>query len=226
LFEVTFEVKDTGEEFTVIACHWPSRVRGIHNSEPLRIAVAEHVAYLVESHVKVEPQRYEELREQDDIEEVRKKWDTRVLVVGDLNDEPHDRSIVHHLKASNELDRVCGETNDIDGFKETSGYRKQDVFLYNATWDALKKNKTGTYFIDNSRTDGKFANRYQVLDQMIASRGLVLNSGLTLDIESVSIFADQIVATASKRPRKFEKKTRKGFSDHLPVTAVLRYEED
>ena len=55
------------------------------------------------------------------------------MVVGDFNDEPSDRSVVDHLRASNDLDRVIGKTNDIDGFKkETGDYRAQDVFLFNA----------------------------------------------------------------------------------------------
>jgi endonuclease/exonuclease/phosphatase family metal-dependent hydrolase len=225
IFEVVFEVIGTDEELVVIASHWPSRMLGKYRTEPLRCAVAEHIAYLVESHVKVEPEKYEELRdEDDDLEPVMEKWEAKVMVVGDFNDEPGERSVVDHLKASNELDRVIGATNDIDGFKdETADYRGQDVFLFNPTWKFLPQQNTGTYFLDTLRSGEKLAKRYQILDQLVASRGLVSGNGLTLDINSVSIFRDSIVATSSGRPRKFKKNTMQGTSDHLPLTAVLNY---
>ncbi len=224
ILEVEFEVKETGETLVVCASHWPSRRLGRYRTEPLRVAVAEHHAFLVESHVKVDPEEYEELREQDDLDPVLEKWETKVLVVGDFNDEPGDRSVVDHLRASHDLDRVIGATNDIDGFEDvTADYRRQDVFLYNASWKFLPQKKTGTYFIDGLRSGEKFPNRYQVLDQLVASRGLVSGSGLTLNLDSVDIFQAKIVATGSGRPRGFSKKTKKGTSDHLPVTAVLEF---
>lgn len=224
VFEVDFEVLETGELLVVFGTHWPSRKMGKYRSAPLRIATAEHLAYLVESHVKVEPETYDHLRNEGNIAPVRAKWETKVLIAGDLNDEPHDRSLLEHLRASGELDRVTGETNDIDKFKkETADYRGQDVFLYNATWKFLSQDQMGTYFIDSLFSGEKFSNRYQVIDQVIASRGLVSGNGLTLDLDSVQIFRDNIVATGSGRPRPFSKSKKKGVSDHLPVTAVLRY---
>jgi endonuclease/exonuclease/phosphatase family metal-dependent hydrolase len=224
IFEVIFEVKETGKTLVVMASHWPSRRMGKYRSDPLRIAVAEHIAFLVEAHVKVDPQEYENLRTQNNLGPVTEKWETKVIVVGDFNDEPGDRSVVDHLRASNDLDRVTGKTNDIDGFKkETADYRAQEVFLFNPTWKFLPQQNVGTFFIDRLRSGEKFANRYQVLDQLIASRGLLTGSGLTLDLDSVHIFQDPLVATSSGRPRSFNKKTQKGTSDHLPLGAILRY---
>lgn len=225
IFEVKFTVKDTGEELVVFAGHWPSRSRGQYESEPLRVAVAEHLAYLVESHVKFAPEDYDKYRKQDRLKPVRDKWETKVMVMGDFNDEPSDRSVVDHLKASNDLDRVVGPTNDIDGFEEeTADYRGQDVFLFNATWKFLPQKSVGTYFIDSAAGRGKFTNRYQVLDQLVVSRGLAAGPGLTLDRDGVDIFADKLAATDSGRPRPFKKNKKTGTSDHLPLTAVLQYD--
>lgn len=224
IFEVVFEVRETGEKFVVISSHWPSRVLGKYRSEPLRIAVAEHIAYLVESHLKVEPVDYENLRTQKNLTPVKEKWGTKVMVVGDFNDDPSDRSVVDHLRASNDLDRVVGKTNDVDGFKkETADYRAEDVFLFNATWKFLPEQNVGTYFLDRQASGQKFVNRYQVLDQLVVSRGLLAQAGLRLDLQSVDIFRDSLVATPTGRPRSFNRKTKKGTSDHLPLTAVLRY---
>lgn len=222
LFEVRLRVRETREELVVIAGHWPSRRLGRFESEPSRIAVAENVAFLLDGHVKVAPGEYERLRAQDDLEPVRRRWEAKVLVVGDFNDEPHDRSVVNHLLASHELERVTGETNDVDGFaRETATYRGREVYLYNATWPFLTRERAGTYFFDRSPTG--VPNRYQVLDQLVVSRGLLGPQGLRLDLASVRIFDDALVATPAKRPRGFDRKTKRGTSDHLPLTAVLRY---
>ena len=120
--------------------------------------------------------------------------------------------------------QVAGEAVLAGGFEDvTADYRRQDVFLYNASWKFLPQKKTGTYFIDGLRSGEKFPNRYQVLDQLVASRGLVSGSGLTLNLDSVDIFQDSLVATSSGRPRGFSRKSKKGTSDHLPVTAVLEF---
>jgi hypothetical protein len=70
---------------------------------------------------------------------------------------------------------------------------------------------------------GNVTNRYQVLDQIVASRGLLAGNGLTLDLPSVAICHNELVATREGRPRGFDKKKRTGTSDHLPVMALLKY---
>lgn len=224
IFEAVFRVIDTGENLAVIAGHWPSRLLGRYRSEPVRCAVAEHTAYLVESHVKVEPDEYEELRAKDDFDPVALAWENKVMVVGDLNDEPGDRSVVDHLKASNDLDRVIGKTNELKSFEpQTGDYRARDVFLFNATWKFLAQREVGTHFLTSLKTGEKLTNRYQVLDQLVVSRGLLHGTGLRLDLSKVEIFRDKLVATTSGRPKAFKKKTKKGASDHLPLTARLVY---
>jgi hypothetical protein len=173
--------------------------------------------------VKVLPGDYEQLRALNDLAAVQAKFETKVMVLGDFNDEPGDRSVVEHLKASRDLDRVRGETNDIDGFKETASYRAQDVFLFNASAKFLSQPETGTFFIDSLSSGQKQTNRYQLLDQLVVTRGLLHGQGAQLDLDSVGIFRDPLVATPGGRPRAFDRKTRKGTSDHLPLTAVLRF---
>ena len=224
IFEVVFELVETGERLVVVATHWPSRSKGRWRSEPLRIAVAENIAWIVRDHVRFDAERYLELKAAGDLAAVQERWETKVLIMGDLNDEPSDRSLTEHLQASSELDRVTGATNAVKEFKtEAIDYRGDDCFVYNASWKFLTPENTGTYFID-STDDEVFANRYQVLDQIIATRGLLDPAGLHLDVGSVRIHDTKTVATQpAKRPRGFDRKTKKGTSDHLPVTAVLAY---
>src|SRR5215831_13099794 len=88
LFEVVFKVKDTDEILVVVGSHWPSRRLGRFDSEPARITVAENIAFIVEDHVKVLPGDYEQLRAQNDLAQVQAKFETKVMVLGDFNDEP------------------------------------------------------------------------------------------------------------------------------------------
>lgn len=224
IFEVVFELLDTGEQLVVIATHWPSRTKGRWRSEPLRIALAENIAFIVRDHVRFDAQQYLQRKAANDLPAVQARWETKVLIMGDLNDEPADRSLVEHLQASSEIDRVTGQTNAITAFKaEAIDYRGDDTFLYNASWKFLAPENTGTYFISSTK-DETFANRYQVLDQIIATRGLLDPNGLHLDPDSVQIHNTNTVATQpAGRPRGFDRQTKHGTSDHLPVTAVLNY---
>jgi endonuclease/exonuclease/phosphatase family metal-dependent hydrolase len=224
IFEVVFELVDTNERLVVIAAHWPSRTKGRWRSEPLRIALAENIAFIVRDHVRFDAQKYLELKAANDLAAVQARWEAKVLIMGDLNDEPADRSLVEHLQASSELDRVTGPTNAIKAFEaEAIKYRGDDTFLYNASWKFLAPENTGTYFIASTENE-VFANRYQVLDQIIASRGLLATTGLRLDPDSVAIHNTKTVATQpAGRPRGFDRKTKKGTSDHLPLTARLDY---
>jgi hypothetical protein len=208
----------------VIASHWPSRRSGRLESQPLRIAVAENIAFLVRDHVRVDSITYGQLRSQNTIGPVKAKWETPVLLMGDFNDEPFDIAVVNHLQASSELDRVVGTTNEIKDFKkETADYRSDDTFLYNACWRFLDPENLGTFYISSTPAGEVFANRYQVLDQIIVSRGLLKQNGLRLDLTSVAIYDALSVATPTRRPRPFNRDTLKGTSDHLPVVAALTY---
>jgi hypothetical protein len=81
----------------------------------------------------------------------------------------------------------------------------------------------GTFFITSTPTGEVFPNRYQVLDQLICSRGLLKQSGLRLDLTSVDIYREASVATPAGRPRPFNCNPLKGTSDHLPLIATLDY---
>lgn len=222
ILEVHFRIPAAGEEFILLVNHWPSRSAGKWETEALRIAVAENLSYLLDSHLKVSSEEYLQLRQRNDLETLRRKWDTKILLLGDFNDEPFDRSLLHHLKASGDLDRVIGETNDIDKFhREPARYREQEFFLFNASWRLLGEEPGGSYFLARTYA-GQLARRYQLLDQVIVSRGLALQVGLHLDLDSVQVFRRKgLNATRSWRPKPFARKTQTGSSDHFPVVGEL-----
>jgi hypothetical protein len=210
IFEVTFEVVETSDPLVVIASHWPSRRQGKEHSEPSRMTVAENIAFLVRGPCPVPVAGVPGPQGGADH--------------GGLQRRALRCQRGRALLASSELDRVVGPTNQITKFEaEVATYRGDDTWLYNACWKFLAPENLGTFFIESTGSGEHFANRYQVLDNLVASRGLLRPGGVTLDPGSVDIYRAASVATPSGRPRPFNKKTKKGTSDHLPVIATLTY---
>lgn len=134
ILEAEFLVRASGESLVVIVSHWPLRSQKRWQSEPARITVAENIAYVIEGQLKVDAVRYDALRAANDLATLHARWGTPLLVCGDFNDEPADRSVVEYLKASRERERVGGETNDLDRFApEVADYRARDIFVFSAT---------------------------------------------------------------------------------------------
>ncbi len=165
------------------------------------MTVAENIAFLVRDHLRCSSPEYLQRKATGDLAGVQAKFDTPVLILGDFNDEPSDASVVGHLQASSELDRVVGATNQITKFEtEVATYRGDDTRLYNACWKFLAPENQGTFFIESTASGEHFANRYQVLDNLVASRGLLLQGGITLDPATVDIYRAASVATPTGRP--------------------------
>jgi endonuclease/exonuclease/phosphatase family metal-dependent hydrolase len=224
IFEVRFSVKETGEQLEVLAGHWPSRRLGKYRSDPLRAAVAEHVAFLVEGYLKVSTSSWQDLKNANDLQTLQGAWEGKVLVCGDLNDEPFDRSLCEHLRASPDYDLVTGSSNDMSAFhSRVQDYQAQEIFLFDPMWRFLHPEQTGSFYMASLPTGERFVHRYQTLDQIVASRGLARGPGLKLNANSVAIFREAVVATPSGRPRPFNWTSKKGTSDHLPLEAMLEY---
>jgi len=76
-----------GERMHFIVAHWPSRSGGEKASRPLRIAAADIARGIIDSIQAAEP-------------------GAKVFFMGDLNDDPTDRSVRRHLRASSNPDRL------------------------------------------------------------------------------------------------------------------------
>ena len=66
-------------------------------------------------------------------------------------------------------------------------------------------------------------NTMNLLDQFMVTRGLLFGrSGLKFKRDSVRIFKAPSMTTGGKqRPIPFDKKTKKGTSDHFPIEAQI-----
>ena len=186
---VTFQVKN-GSILKVIGNHWPSRSSGQYESEPFRIMVAENCAWIVDKCYQ-------------------KDAETNIIVMGDFNDEPFNRSIQEYLFAIRNRDRVQARKNST----------KSRPYLYNLTWSLMDGTTPGTYYF------GKNPAGWNMLDQIMVSKGILVgNSGLEVDEKSIKIFRPKRIKEGSKpKPyRKRKNKWVKGFSDHFPVTASIK----
>ena len=186
---VTFQVTN-GSILKVIGNHWPSRSSGQYESEPFRIMVAENCACIVN-------------------ECYQKDAETNIIVMGDFNDEPFNRSIQEYLFAIRNRDRVQARKNST----------KSRPYLYNLTWSLMDGTTPGTYYF------GKNPAGWNMLDQIMVSKGILVgNSGLEVDEKSIKIFRPKRIKEGSKpKPyRKRKNKWVKGFSDHFPVTASIK----
>ena len=186
---VTFQVTN-GSILHVIGNHWPSRSSGQYESEPFRIMVAENCAWVVDQFYQLDAE-------------------ANIIVMGDFNDEPFNRSIQEYLFAIRNRARVQARKNS----------SRSRPYLYNLTWLLMDETTPGTYYYSKNPAG------WNMLDQIMVSKGILVgNNGLEVDEKSIKIFRPKRIKEGSKpKPyRKRKNKWVKGFSDHFPVTALIK----
>jgi endonuclease/exonuclease/phosphatase family metal-dependent hydrolase len=169
-----------GELVHVFVNHWPSRREGVEASEPRRLFASQQV--------------------RNKINEIQAKdINAKIIVMGDLNDHPNNKSVLEVLSAK---DKPV-EKND----------------LYNPYF-SLDNNKQGTHYYDKE---------WRVLDQIILSQGLISpKKGFGYKTNSASILKKDFVLyknpkTGEERPNRTYsgEKYFNGYSDHLAVYLEL-----
>lgn len=76
-----------GDKLYILVNHWPSRSKGEVQSAPLRAAAASLCRSIVDSLLKVDP-------------------NSKIIIMGDLNDDPTDASLVKYLKAKGKAEKL------------------------------------------------------------------------------------------------------------------------
>ncbi len=168
-----------GDTLDVFVCHFPSRSDGQRETEPLRVTAAAL------------------LREKTD-SLFRTREDAHILIMGDFNDHPDNKSLLQTLQAK----RVTAKT-DKKG-------------LYNLFHHRMKERDFGSY---------KYQGRWEVLDQFMVSGNLLMQSNsISVDDNNAHIFkADFLLEEDTRYYGKKPFRTNLGprylggFSDHLPI---------
>lgn len=165
-----------GDTLHVFVCHAPSRIGGKNKSEHYRMAVMSMVRQHTDSIMSINP-------------------NANIIIMGDFNDSPEDKSICEVLGAK----------------PLEVPYKNEN--LYNMFHQFMKNPFFGTH---------KYQSQWSILDQIIVS-GNLLNSG-RLKPESAYIFKATFLLEADKknlnvRPKRTYNglKYNAGYSDHLPV---------
>ena len=184
IVQVNFKSKATGNRLVLVGNHWPSRMGGQLESEPFRLIAGETLAYF--------NQRIQEVHGED----------TSVMIMGDFNDEPFNRSIIEHALGTPDKDKVTRA--------------KTAPRLYNLMWSFAVKAR-GTFYFDG----------FNLLDQIMVSKGMLNSEGkFGIDPSSPQILDFEELKKNGK-PRKFGRPSdsqgvdEQGFSDHYPIAVTI-----
>jgi predicted extracellular nuclease len=165
--------------------HWPSRWGGQMETEEKRIFVAGIVKHTTDSIFKTNK-------------------NANIVIVGDLNDYPTDKSLIHGLKTETEFDKI-----------------KSDK-LYNLSYYLQEVKKLGTH---------KFHGQWGILDQVIVS-GALLDTTNTIHTtkDDAHIYNPDFMLmpdegyTGKQVFRTYVGyKYQGGYSDHLPTYIDLNW---
>ena len=184
IVQVNFTVTESSRKLIFIGNHWPSRMNGEVDSEPYRMAAAETLGYYHE--------RIRELHGND----------VPVVVMGDFNDEPFNRSIQDYARGWNNPKKVKNADKGC---------------FFNLMWPLLTEG-VGTFYLNGPN----------VLDQFMISPGIVTGaSAFTVVPGSVrrEIYPGMADSGDYQKPVKFGRPSaaldQSGFSDHFPISMKL-----
>jgi endonuclease/exonuclease/phosphatase family metal-dependent hydrolase len=167
--------------------HWPSRRGGESQSEPNRIRAAENLRGSVEGNFSISPE-------------------SKIIIMGDFNDEPNNISLLNFLKAVPlYCDSILNVSLDIPE-------------LFNLSYPAFTEG-LGSY---------KYRDDWNMLDQIIVSGSLLDNENFTYVCSSYEVYKPYIMVTRSGKyegtpfPTYGGSMYLGGYSDHFPVIAKFR----
>lgn len=169
----------------VFVNHWPSRWGGQMETEEKRMFVAKIVK-----------------KQTDSI--FRTNKNANIIIMGDLNDHPTDRSLLETLKAKTEFDKI------------------KNNYLYNLSYYLEEVKKLGSH---------KYNGQWGILDHIVVSGALLdTTSTVYTTLEDAHIFnADFLLEDDDKYTGKRVNRTYIGFkfhggySDHLPTYVDLKF---
>jgi len=176
---------ESDNELVIILNHWPSRSGGTFESEPYRIMVAENLAYWVDR-----------IHEETD-------GTPSIILMGDFNDNPYDRSLSQYLMGTNNRKGVS--------------YARNNKF-YNLMFQFMDK-QVGTYV---------YGSEFNLLDQFLISKSIVSNSSaypFTFDSCDILVLPELVKGrynTPIRFGRPSSKFNEEGYSDHLPIELILK----
>lgn len=176
--------KFDGEMLYIIVNHWPSRRGGEKKSAALRNAAADLTKSIVDSIQKIDST-------------------AKIIIMGDLNDDPVNNSIVKHLKAK-------GDEKEVG---------KKD--LYNPMYNLFKKEGVGSL---------AYRDNWNLFDQIIVTGTLLGEDRSTYKFFKAKIFNKNFLTQKEGAFSGYPFRTyvgttyMGGYSDHFPAYIFLTEE--
>lgn len=173
-----------GENIHVIVNHWPSRRGGEEKSRYKRNAAGDLTRSIVDSLLVINS-------------------NAKILVMGDMNDDPTNESIIKHLQAK-------GKQNEL-----------KEGELFNPMYQ-LQKDGFGTL---------AYRDTWNLFDMVIVSQGLLGEDKSDYKFQKAVVFNKNFLKQkegnyAGYPNRTFGgKKYLGGYSDHFPVYVILKKED-
>ncbi len=177
-----------GHQLVIIASHWTSRLSDEEGVSEGRAKYADLIYGRFKEMYLANP-------------------DIDFLVCGDFNDDPTDRSVTDHLRATGDRSALVNQSGEPRLFNLTAGKDPE---------------KFGTL---------KHGSKWHLFDQLIVAPGLLDDKGWTCLPDTVTTVQEPMW-NKFKRPWRFDEDYngrkvtsgagRRGFADHFPVTVRLK----
>ncbi len=182
--QLVVEANLLGETVYVLVNHWPSRRGGEKRSSPLREAAAQLCQSIMDSINQVNPK-------------------AKIIVMGDLNDDPTNKSVK----------KVLNTSGDKKELKAGQLYNPMEKFY---------KAGNGT---------GAYKGTWNLFDQLIVNQALVKSDTKSWKYYKANIYKKPYLIQKSGKYANYPKRTFSfgqwidGYSDHLPVYLYLIREQ-
>ena len=169
-----------GDTVHVIVNHWPSRSGGQKKSEPLRIAAARLTYSIADSLFNIYP-------------------NARIMIMGDLNDDPTDKSVRKELNSSSNAGKISERE------------------FYNPF---LKLHEQGIGSLG-------YRDSWNLFDQILVSPALAQKDYTSYAFYSAKVFNEKFLTQQDGRFKGYPWRTYSygayigGYSDHFPVYIYL-----
>jgi exonuclease III len=189
ILEGHIEVND--HPLVIIASHWTSRVSDDEKEGSGRAKYADIIYGRFKAMFLANP-------------------DIDLLVCGDFNDTPEDKSVIEHLHATGKRPEVPGDTHEPHLFNLSAGRDKE---------------KFGTH---------RFQRKWFIFDQIIVSPGLLDDKGWTVLPDTLKTVRHISMQNQFGGPWSFDRtyqdrsvrgSAKRGVADHFPVTVRLKVEK-
>jgi predicted extracellular nuclease len=177
-----------GLPVTVFVNHFPSRRGGAEVSDPKRVFVAKILKSAVDSVQKADA-------------------NARIIIMGDMNDEPSDKSLTQSLGAI---------------YWTLAGDKRPSVdknALYNLA-AGVKESGLGSYY---------YRGEWEVIDQMIVNGSFLDSRSKLVTRDAETVFTADFLTYKDKTGKKLPNRTytgptyRGGFSDHFPIYTTVYF---